>query len=427
MLKRVGRPVVFILALVIAVMSYLAIAGFGYYNGDIKQTIIKGAQDIRFGIDIKGGVDVTFRAPDGTTVTKDQMDAAVERLSARMDGLNIKDRDIYPDYKANRIIVRFPWKSDVKEKDPEAAIKELGSMSQLTFKDPSGNVILTGSDVQSAKAIPDQQSSGYDVQLTFKASGTKKFADATTKFVGKQIGIYMDTTQISNPVVNEAITDGTAVISNSAKPMTTEEAKDLAAKINAGALPFKLITDNYSTISPTLGQNALNVTLMAGAVAFILICLFMILYYRVPGFIACIALCGHLAGTILCISIPGLTLTLPGIAGVILSIGMGVDANVITAERIKEELRVGKTLDGAIDAGFDRSFSAIFDGNITVIIVGILLMIFGSGAVNSFGYTLIIGVVFNFIMGITFSRLMLKSISKFLGLRKNFLFGGAAQ
>lgn len=427
MFKRVGRPVVFILALVIAAMSYLAIAGFGYYNGDIKQTVIKGAQDIRFGIDIKGGVDVTFRAPDGTSVTKDQMDAAVERLNSRMDGLGIMDRDIYPDYKADRITVRFPWQVGAKQTDPEAAIKELGSMSQLTFKDPNGGVILTGSDVQSASAQPDTQTSGYSVQLKFKDSGTKKFADATTKYVGKNIGIYMDSTQVSDPVVDEPITDGTAEISNSAKPMTSDEAKTLAAKINAGALPFKLVTDNYSTISATLGQNALKVTVTAGAVAFILICLFMILYYRVPGFIACIALCGHLAGTILCISIPGFTLTLPGIAGIILSIGMGVDANVITAERIKEEIRVGKTLDGAIDAGFDRSIAAIADGNVTVIIVGILLMIFGSGAVNSFGYTLIIGVIFNFIMGVMFSRLMLKSVSKFPGLRKSFLFGGAAQ
>ena len=206
--------------------------------------------------------------------------------------------------------------------------------------------------------------------------------------------------------------------------MTAEETKKLANQINAGSLPFKLVTDNYGTISPTLGQNALRVTIIAGIIAFILVCLFMILYYRLPGVIACIALLGDIAGSLLCISIPQYTLTLPGIAGIILSIGMGVDANIITGERIKEELRVGKTLDGAIDAGFENSFSAIFDGNITVIIVGLLLMIFGSGSVNSFGFTLIIGVIFNFIMGVTVSRLMLKSISKFPALRKNFLFGG---
>lgn len=428
MLKRVGRPVIFILVLIIAVMSYLAMAGVNYYDGDIKKSIIAGAQDIRFGIDIRGGVDVTFSPPKGTKVSKDDMNAAVQRLTSRLDSLNIKDKDIYPDLNANRIIVRFPWQSNVKTQDPETAIKELGSMSKLTFKSPDGKTeLLTGSDVQSASAQPDQQSGGYRVDLKFKASGTKKFADATTKYLNKTISIYMDNTLIESPRVDSVISDGSAQISNSNNPMTIDEAKKLANQINAGSLPFKLVTDNYSTISPTLGQNALYVTVLAGIIAFILICLFMILYYRIPGFIACIALCGHLAGTLLCISIPQITLTLPGIAGIILSIGMGVDANIITAERVKEELRVGKTLDGAIDAGFERSFSAIFDGNVTVFIVGILLMYFGSGSVQSFGYTLIIGVIFNFIMGVTFSRLMLKSISKFPAVRKNFLFGGAAQ
>lgn len=428
MFKRVGRPVIVILVLIIAAMSYLAFVGVSTYNGDIRNPIIKGAQDIRFGIDIKGGVDVTFSPPAGVKVTKDDITAAVQRLNARLDSLNIKDRNIYPDYNKDHIIVEFPWKSDIKDQDPETAIKELGAMSQLTFKDPSGNVLLTGSDVQSASAKPDENGDGgFYVELNMKPSGTTKFADATAKFKGKQIGIFMDTTEVSNPVVDDVITNGIADINNTASPMSSSDAQNLANSINAGALPFKLVTDNYSTISATLGASALQVTVMAGIIAFILICLFMILYYRIPGLIACIALCGHIAGTLLCISIPQITLTLPGIAGIILSIGMGVDANVITAERIKEELRLGKTLDGAIDAGFSRSFSAIFDGNITVFIVGVLLLTLGSASVQSFGYTLIIGVIFNFIMGITFSRLMLKSTSKFRGMRNIFLFGGAAK
>ena len=167
----------------------------------------------------------------------------------------------------------------------------------------------------------------------------------------------MDSTEITSPTVDSVISSGNAIIQNPASnPMSITDAQNLANSINAGALPFKLVTDNYSTISPTLGASALQVTVMAGIIAFILICLFMILYYRIPGLIACIALCGHVAGTLLCISIPQITLTLPGIAGIILSIGMGVDANVITAERIKEELRLGKTLDGAIDAGFHVAF-----------------------------------------------------------------------
>lgn len=429
MFKRVGRPVIFVIVLVIAVLSYLACAGFGYSQGDNRVTVVKGAQDIRFGIDIKGGVDVTFTPPKGVNVTKDQLDAAVQRLSVRLDNLNIKDRNIYEDYATDSIEIRFPWKSGIKDKDPESAISELGAMSQLTFKDPSGNVLLTGNDVKSAQAKVDasNNNNGYCVSLTFNSAGTTKFAAATKKFLNKQIGIYMDTTEISSPVVQSEIDDGQAIINNTNSPMTAAAAQKLANQINAGALPFKLVTDNYSTISAQMGANALNVTVMAGFVAFILICLFMILYYRLPGLIACIALCGHVAGTLLCISIPQLTLTLPGIAGIILSIGMGVDANVLTGERIKEELRLGKTLDGAIDAGFERSFTAIFDGNVTVFIVGILLMWLGSGTVQSFGYTLIIGVIFNLIMGVTASRLMLKSVSKFEAFRRNFLFGGAAQ
>jgi preprotein translocase subunit SecD len=429
--KRVGKPVIFILVIVIAAISYLSIAGVHTYNGDIKQTVIAGVQDIRFGIDIKGGVDVTFTPPAGTKVSNADMTAMVQRLTERMDSLNIKDKDIYPDYSHNRINIRFPWKSDVtvKNQDAETAISELAATSELYFKDASGKTFMKGGDVQSAKADVDNSNNGngYCISLTFKDSGTKKFAAATKANIGKSISIYLDNKLLQTATVNEEISGGSCIINNTSSPLTLEYCTDIASKINAGALPFKLVTDNYSAISATMGANALYVTVLAGLIAFILICLFMILYYRLPGLIACIALAGHITATLLCISIPQLTLTLPGIAGIILSIGMGVDCNIITAERIKEELRVGKTLDGAIDAGFARSFTAIFDGNITVIIVGILLTIFGSGTVQSFGYTLIIGVIFNFIMGLTFSRLMLKSISKFPGVRKNWLFGGASK
>lgn len=420
-----GKPVIFILVIVIAALSYLAAFGVGYSSGDTSTTIVKGAKDIRFGIDIKGGVDVVFTPPKGVSVTEDQMRGAVERLNQRLDDLKISDREIWPDYKSDRIEIRFPWQSGTTTQDPEEAIKELGSMAKLSFKDADGKELLSGSDVSKAEALPDQENGNYLVSLTFSKDGTTKFATATKNNINKAISIYMDDKLVSSPTVQNEITDGRAVINTPGSGMPIDEAKTLTNKINAGSLPFALVTENYTTISATLGQNALHVTVLAGLIAFLLVCVFMILYYRLPGFIACIALCGHLAGTLLAISMPQFTLTLPGIAGIILSIGMGVDCNIITAERIKEELRVGKTLDGAIDAGFDRSFSAIFDGNITVIIVGILLMILGSGSIQSFGYTLIIGVIFNFIMGIMVSRLMLKSVSKYSGVRKNWLFGGA--
>lgn len=421
MYKRVGKPVIFITVIIIAAITYLAIFGIHYTYGDETRTLIRGVSDIRFGIDIRGGVDVTFTPPKGTSVTQSDMKAATAKINTRLDGLNISDREVYTDYNSHRIIVRFPWKSDEKNFNPESAIQELGAMAQLTFKGPDGSVILTGNDVKNAEAQVNPSTSAYYVLLNLKDSGRTKFADATKKFLNQNIDIYMDDKKIESANVETQITDGVAQIEGG---FTSDSANKLADQINAGALPFKLVTDNFSTISPTLGTNALHVMVLAAAVAFALICIFMISYYRLPGLIACVALCGHIAGTLLAISIPGFTLTLPGIAGVILSIGMGVDCNVITAERVKEELRVGKTLDGAIDAGFERSFSAIFDGNITVVIVGAILMWLGSGSVKSFGYTLIVGVVFNFIMGLLASRVMLKSVSRFGAARKETLYSG---
>ena len=258
----------------------------------------------------------------------------------------------------------------------------------------------------------------------------------------------MDENRISSATVKTQIPNGVATISGG---FDVKGAQDLAEKINAGALPFKLETENFSSISPTLGLGARDAMVTAGVIAFILVALFIILIYRMSGVVATIALVGQVAGMIACLTgffapFPSFTLTLPGIAGIILSIGMGVDANVITSERIKEELRNGKTLDGAIDSGFQRTFAAIFDGNITMVLVAIILMgafgppssIFGTifspifrwfgasatGAIYSFGYTLIVGVIFNFIMGVTASRLMLKSISKFKPFKKAWLYGG---
>lgn len=460
LMKRVGKPVVLVVVLLIAALTYIAAAGVHTTYGDDRISVVKGASEIRFGMDIRGGVDVTFRPPTNYKATRSEMDAATAVLRSRLDSKNITDAEVYTDYTNRTITVRFPWKSDQTDEDPDAAVQELGATAALTFRGPTtstssdtsssatssetsssgtsseaaaatssstsstssessdstssdtnGPVILTGDDVKSAAAIYSQEDSEYQVQLTLKDSGKTKFAAATEKYKGESISIWMDDTEIETATVDEAITNGVAVISGS--NMTSAEATKLANQINAGALPFKLVTDNYQTISAPLGQNALQVMLMAGVAASILIVLFMLIYYRLPGLIACVALTGHVAGTLLAISIPQFTLTLPGIAGIILSIGMGVDCNIITAERIREELRFGKSLDGAIDAGFERSFAAIFDGNVTVVIVGFILYFLGSATVKSFGYTLLVGVVFNFIMGILLSRLMLKSVSRF--------------
>ena len=465
-MNKKGRSVFFIVAVLIFALAYTAFFGVSKQYGDIETTVIKGAGDIRFGIDIRGGVDVTITPAGGYDATDEQLNAAEEVIKLRLVNLNITDYEIYADHSKDRIILRFPWKEGETNFNPEEAIQEIGATAHLTFREgrstdgegkPSGvtaeTVILDGADVKNATAIVMEQTDGsnkFGVRLELADSGKEKFAEATSRLVGTgYISIWMDDTMISAPSVDAAITDGVATISGS---FTSQEATALANQINSGALPFALSAENFSTISPTLGSNALEVMVQAGVIAFALVCLFIILKYRLPGVVASIALLGQTAATIAAISgyfsvLNSFTLTLPGIAGIILSIGMGVDANIITAERIREEVRSGKTLDGAISAGFSRGLTPIIDGNITVIIVAVILMgafgptdgffakmlkpiffAFGpstAGTIYSFGFTLLVGVLLNFVMGVVASRLMIRSLSKLPALRSPWLYGGA--
>lgn len=465
-MRKVKKPVFFIVLICILAFAYLTYAGIHTQYGDIKTTYIKGVDEIRWGIDIQGGVNATFE-PDGDyDATDDEMDAAKAVIEQRLVSLNITDSEVYVDYTKHRIMVSFPWQAGEESFDPEEAISELGDTAQLVFvkgtNEPAGdddeNIVLTGTDVKKAQAVSynDEQTGGltYAVSLELNESGKKAFADATTELAGTgTISIWMDENQISAPNVNDPITDGKCQITgSSANPFTYESAKSLADKINAGALPFNLKTTSTNIISATLGEGAKNAMLFAGVIAFLFIFIYMICVYRLPGFVAGIALFGQVVGTIACISgffgaFESFTLTIPGIAGVILAIGMGVDANVITAERIKEELNNGKTLNGAIELGYKRAWSAVFDGNITVVFVAVILMgafgptdsVFGTllrplfmafgastaGTIYSLGYTLLVGIVLNFVFGIFCSRLMLSSLSKFKCFKKRKLYGGA--
>ena len=452
-MRKVGKPVVFVVVASIIVFTTLAFFGISTSYGDITTTYIKGVDDIRWGIDIRGGVDVTFTPPEGYDATPEEMAAAESIIKVRLVSQNITDYETYVDEAKDRIIVRFPWKEGETDFNPEQAVKELGETALLTFREnQSGPVVIEGKHVKSASAEPSPDGRGSQVKLELTDEGAELFSDATGRLIGQQISIWMDDTMISAPRVDSQIPGGIAYITGGAQGFDVKEAKALADRINGGALPFKLETENFSTISPTLGFGARDAMVTAGVIAFVLVAIFIIIMYRMCGVVASIALVGQVAGMIACLTgffapFPSFTLTLPGIAGIILSIGMGVDANVITSERIKEELRNGKTLDGAIDSGFQRTFSAIFDGNITMVIVAIILMgafgppqsIFNSllspifrwfgpsatGAIYSFGFTLIVGVIFNFIMGVTASRLMLKSVSKFKPFKKPWLYGGA--
>lgn len=461
-MRRVSKSVFFFVFAAIVAMSAAAFSGVNSQWGDIKKVYIKGAEDIRWGIDIKGGVDVTFKPEEGVQPNKENMLIAEDIIKQRLLDQNIADSEVYTDYNKGRVIVRFPWKQDEAEFDPEEAIKELAATAKLTFREgaerdeqgkPKGitlsNVVLTGADVQQAYVRYDNNNEPT-ISLELNKEGAKKSQEATSKLVktNGQISIWMDDELISAPRVQAEITDGKAMINGMGN---INEAKKLANKINDGALPFKLITDNFSVINPTLGINVRDAMLLAAVIAFTLVSLFMIFNYRVSGIVYVIALVGQISLTVAAITgflpfIPSFTLTLPGIAGIILSIGMGVDAGVIISERIKEEISKGKTVKGAIDVGFNRGVTAILAGNATVLIVAAVLMgSFGppsslfaklfkpvfawfgpstAGTIYSFGYTLMVGVIANVLFGVLAAKLMLKSLVRFKSLKKASLYGG---
>ena len=442
----------FVVAILIVLFSLTAIFGVSYTYGDTKNVYVKGASDIRFGIDIRGGVDVTFMPADDVEATDAQMAAAKTVIEDRLVGLGITDYESYVDNNKNRIIVRFPWKNDEANFNPQTAIDEIGTTAKMVFRKGSsatGEEILSGDDVASASAAYNE-TEGWVVQLKFNSAGASAFATATTELAASNgtISIWLDDNNISTATVNEAITGGEAIIKGN---FDQDSASTLANQINSGSLPFALSAESYSTISPSLGAKSLDVMVQAGIIAFILVAILMIVRYRLPGTIAVISLMGQAAATLAVVSgyftvFPGSTLTLPGIAGIILGIGMGVDANVITAERIKEELSKNKTLEGAVNSGFKMGLTPIIDGNVTIVIVAAILMgAFGptdgfwakvfnpifywfgpstAGTIYSFGFTLLTSVLLNFVFGVWATRVMIRGAVHFKPLRKAWLFGG---
>lgn len=422
----------------IVAVLILAISAYTAYG-----IATQGNSYMRFGIDIKGGVSATFKPADNYKPTDEQLESAKSVIEVRLDSKNILDRTVAIDKENGSIVVEFPWQANEKNFDPVAAINELGETAQLRFAtvEEAGEhgeegvydyssygehshykikkEFMNGGNVSKAEAV--YYEGQYNVALEFDAEGTKTFPDSTA--TGDYIGIFMDETLISVAQLNEEITGGQGVITGN---FTAEETRNLASKINSGALPFTMESSNYSAVSATMGTNALNIMILAGLIALCIIFIYMCAYYRLLGFVASITLLLQTAGQLLIFHTMSLTLTLPGIAGIILSIGMGVDSNIIISERIKEEINAGKTLKGAISAGYNRAFSAVLDCNVTTGVIGILLMVFGTGAMLSFAYTLLIGIVLNFGLSIISSKLMVQSLScykvfsnpKFYGFKK---------
>lgn len=469
-MKRTPKPVFFIVALLILALGYTSIFGVYTTYGDRVDTVFRGASDIRTGIDISGGIEATFAPADETIqATDEQISSMKEVIVRRMISNGITDYEAYTDTDNDQVIIRFPWKKNETDFDAATAIEELGKTALLEFyldkaessgslpteKPEKTDLVINGDMVETAEPVFDEDGNPA-ISLTLKDNGKDAFSEATKKQSGLNgskgttytISIWLDDECISNPSVNAHISDGKSLITGT---FEYSEAVEMANLINSGALPFSIEVKNTNTITATLGERSLEIMVIAGIIAFVLIAIFMLVYYRLPGLVAVIALIGQVAGSLAVVSgyfsfFDSFTLTLPGIAGIILSIGMGVDANIITAERIKEQIRAGKTLDTSVHSGCKESFSAILDGNITVVIVSIVLMgVFGpsdsffakllkpflflfpvstSGSVYSFGFTLLAGIIFNFIMGVTCSRLMLKSLSRFKCLRKPWLYGG---
>jgi len=355
---------------------------------------------IKLGLDLRGGLRVVLQAQEseGEKVTDDTIQKAVGIIRERVDSLGVKETTLYPQGD-DRVVIEIAG-----EDDPEAAVNILKNTAQLEFWDEQGNVLLTGKNLKDAQARVRSSDQQGEVLLDFDSEGAKLFAAATAANVGKPLYIVIDQEIISAPTVKTAINDGSAVIEGS---FTAKEANDLAILLRSGALPVSFEIMEKRSIGPTLGSESLDKSIKAGIVGLIAVLLFMIGFYRLPGLVADLSLLLYAVIVLGTMSLIGAVLTLPGIAGFALSIGMAVDANVIIYERLKEELRLGKTLRAAIDAGFRRAFWTIFDANVTTLITAMVLMYFGTGPIKGFAVTLSIGIIASLAVALTFTRYML--------------------
>lgn len=406
--KGKSAAVLIVLALLAAVLCFTATMGIGSGR---KLSM----HDIKRGLDLSGGVSIVYQA-DKENVTDEEMRLATTLIQNRLDRKNWTEAEVSRQGN-NRIRVEIPGVADA-----ESAIEELGKTAQLTFMDESGNVLLDGSMIEDAKkevgSVSSDSGSQPYVALKFNEEGKQKFADATKNNIGKRILIVMDNDVISAPTVNSEITDGEAMITGG---FTGDSAQELADLIKEGAMPFDLSVMEMNNIGARLGANAIETSLKSAVVGVALVLLFMLLVYRVGGFAADWALVIYMGLEVAVLSLFNVTLTLPGIAGVILSVGMAVDANVIIFERFKEEVSSGKTMRSAVKTSFSRALPAILDGNVTTLIAAAILYFMGTGTIKGFSITLIIGIVLSMFTAVVITRLIIMGIIG-LGINKQSYF-----
>lgn len=411
-----GKSIVTLLVVLVLLAGTLftSIVGFGNDN-------VGSAKDVTLGLDLQGGVSITYETVDKNP-SKEDLEDTREKIEKRANVFS-SEAEVYTD-NDRRIYVEIPGATDAHE-----VLDEMGKPGSLEFvaakaDGTGGETVLTGEDVKDAQAGSQTSDTGermWVVQLTLTSEGAKKFGNATAANIGKQIAIMYDEEQISNPTVQNAIYDGNAVITGMPN---FEEAEDLAAMIRIGGISLELDTLTYSKVGAKLGEDALDTSLLAGLIGVAIIIVFMIVMFRVPGLAASISLVLYTAIMIIVLSVfrEQITLTLPGIAGIILSIGMAVDANVIIFARIKEEIALGKSVRSSIKNGFDKALSAIVDGNVTTLIAAAVLGFVCTGTIRGFAVTLAIGIILSMITALFFTRYILYALFT-LGLQSEKLYG----
>jgi preprotein translocase subunit SecD len=356
----------------------------------------------RFGLDIRGGIRVTLQCQkvQGVEITDDAVRRTIEVIRNRIDQLGVTEPSIYKEG-TDKIVVELPG-----IKDPEKALEIIGQTALLEFKDEKGNTILTGSALKNAKVEFDQVGQPM-VRVEMNPEGAKIFADFTAKNVGKQVFIVLDGKVISNPVIKEPITEGVGVITGK---FTIDEAQKLAILLRAGALPVPVKVIENRTIDPTLGKDTMESAYRNGIIGGILVILFMIIVFRMMGLVADLALLMYIILDLAVLKLLNATITLPGIAGIILSIGMAVDANCLIFARMREEYAKGKTPMASLDSGFRNALRAIIDSNVTTILAALVLYIYGTGPIRGFAVTLSLGVAISLFTSITVTRTLLENL-----------------
>jgi len=462
----------FYFGLVIIVCFFVcAITGVSFTDDDGNQIqVIKGSSDIDWGIDVMGGVSITFSADedaDGET-----MMLLSERLKNRLENRGLSDYELYVDEDSNSILVSFPW---VQNENSDAVeiidyLLKIGCLRVVEgqptdissiLSEENGEFVVDSSGsrfpVLMKNNCAEKTEMGYDalgfktVTIKYDDEGRTLLAEGTGRQLGEKITLWLDEQLISTMSIYTVNTSGELIVGKGGG-LDDETAENIVTYLKTGELPVEIRSSDYEITDPAFADNTLEIMVTAGIIALFIICVFLLVRYRVPGFIACIALVGHIAGLLAAASgfftfFDGVIMTLPGIAGMMLSVGMAIDANIITAERIKEEINKGKSLHGSIDAGCRSSISSILDGNITMTIIAVILIgAFGppdnicsiilapflwmfsratTENIYAFGYMLMFGVFFNIVISVFMSRIMLRSIARNKVFHVRWLYGGA--